>query len=815
MAYVGETRNPATSEKAENSDNHNQEKFGRIHLSIGFQGNQLTCSVIEAKNLLAMDPNGLSDPYVKINVSDSNAQGLKTEVVKANLNPSWNETLAIDLEPADISKRLQVQCWDKDLITGDNFMGAMSFGISELTKTPMNGWFKFLSKEDGEFFHEMVEMTEPSVVSRVRKGVLRKKNIHEIKCHKFIKRFFKEPTYCSHCKEFIWGFGKQGYQCQVCNFVVHRRCHEFVTFVCPGQDKGVNSNNDNLKHNFIVKTYSSPTFCDHCGSLLYGLMKQGLNCSSCDMNVHKRCCNLVPNLCGTEITEQRGRIHLVINCLGNKLVCKVFEARNLIPMDANGKSDPFIKIKLIPDNDGHKEQKKTKVVKADLNPIWNETLSIDLRPEDIQRRLLVECWDWDRITGNDLIGAMSFGISNIINIPQEGWFKFLTAEEGEFYNVPVPVTKHQDSINEFNTIFPTDGVERGNKNNQDPMIPHNMKGQDLIRATDFNFLMVLGKGSFGKVMLAERKGTDELYAIKILRKDIIIQDEEVEFTMIEKRVLAMPTKPPFLVQMHSCFQTMDRLYFVMEFVNGGDLMYYIQSFRKFKEPVAVFYAAEIAIGLFFLHSHGIIYRDLKLDNILLDSDGHIKIADFGMCKEGIIDGATAKTFCGTPDYIAPEIIHYQPYNKSVDWWAFGVLLYEMLVGQPPFDGDDEEELFAAITDKNVSYPKALSTEAKEILKGLLTRNPSKRLGCGAKGEEDIRRNQFFRRINWAKLEAKEIQPPFKPKISDPRRAENFDAEFKSIPVDLTPLSRDARHLLEEMMNDRDQFADFDFVNPVY
>ena len=120
-----------------------------------------------------------------------------------------------------------------------------------------------------------------------------------------------------------------------------------------------------------------------------------------------------------------------------------------------------------------------------------------------------------------------------------------------------------------------------------------------------------------------------------------------------------------------------------------------------------------------------------------------------------------------------------------------------------------------MTDQNVSYPKALSTEAKEILKGLLTRNPSKRLGCDAKGEEDVRRNQFFRRINWAKLEAKEIQPPFKPKISDPRRAENFDAQFKSIPVDLTPLSRDARHLLEEMINDRDQFADFDFVNPVY
>ncbi|KAK3045639.1 Serine/threonine kinase, partial [Coniosporium uncinatum] len=297
----------------------------------------------------------------------------------------------------------------------------------------------------------------------------------------------------------------------------------------------------------------------------------------------------------------------------------------------------------------------------------------------------------------------------------------------------------------------------------------------------FNFLAVLGKGNFGKVMLAETKATKQLYAIKVLKKEFIIENDEVESTRSEKRVFLIANKErhPFLLSLHACFQTETRVYFVMEYISGGDLMLHIQR-GQFGTKRAQFYAAEVCLALKYFHENGVIYRDLKLDNILLTLDGHIKIADYGLCKEDMWYGSTTSTFCGTPEFMAPEILLDKKYGRAVDWWAFGVLIYQMLLQQSPFRGEDEDEIYDAILADEPLYPIHMPRDSVSILQKLLTREPEQRLGSGPTDAQEIMSHSFFRNINWDDVYHKRIPAPFMPQISNPTDTSNFDSEFTSV-----------------------------------
>ncbi|PWA21292.1 hypothetical protein CCH79_00018442 [Gambusia affinis] len=327
--------------------------------------------------------------------------------------------------------------------------------------------------------------------------------------------------------------------CHVCCFVVHKRCHEFVTFSCPGADKGPASD------------------------------------VNCMMNIHKRCVANVPSLCGTDHTERRGRIHISAHITDDVLAVTIKEAKNLVPMDPNGLSDPYVKLKLIPDPKSESKQ-KTKTMKCCLNPTWNESFTFKLKESDKDRRLSVEVWDWDLTSRNDFMGSLSFGISELQKQGVDGWFKLLSQEEGEYFSVPVQ--------------------------------PDGEEGSESIR-------------------------------------------------------------------------------------------------------------------------------------------------------------------------------------RQID---------------PPFDGEDEDELFQSIMEHHVSYPKSMSKEAVAICKGLMTKHPGKRLGCGPEGERDIKEHAFFRYIDWEKLENKEVQPPFKPKACG-RDAENFDRFFTRNPPELTPPDQE---LISNL--DQEEFQGFSY-----
>ncbi|KAK0399845.1 hypothetical protein QR680_003244 [Steinernema hermaphroditum] len=561
-----------------------------------------------------------------------------------------------------------------------------------------------------------------------RRGAIKHARVHEIRGHQFVATFFRQPTFCSLCTDFMWGLNKQGYQCQLCSAAVHKRCHEKTLSQCPGSAKNTKETiyikerfKIDVPHRFKTYNFKSPTFCDQCGSLLYGLFKQGLKCEVCNISCHHKCQKYMPNLCGVNQKQ-------------------LYEA---------------------------------------LTEIKRGNHSVVSAPPNLD--------------------ALSIGP----NVPVDQ------------RSASTPASSSNGVGSKFKALFRNHNysVEQGE---QDEYMNELWSGGDgpvkKYRLQHFTLHKVLGKGSFGKVMLVELRGRNQYFAMKCLKKDVILEDDDTECTFIERRVLILSSKCPFLCQLFCSFQTNEYLFFVMEYLNGGDLMHHIQAVKKFDENRTRFYACEIICALQFLHSRDIIYRDLKLDNILLDAEGHIHLADFGMCKtEMNRENGMASTFCGTPDYIAPEIIKGQLYNEAVDFWSFGVLMYEMLIGQSPFHGEGEDELFDSILNERPYFPKTISKEAAKCLSALFDRNPNTRLGMPECPDGPIRTHCFFRGVDWKRFENRQMPPPFKPSLKSASDSSNFDEDFTSEKAQLTPIQD--KNLLASI--DPEAFLNFSYTNPTF
>ncbi|KAK8220831.1 kinase-like domain-containing protein [Phyllosticta capitalensis] len=318
---------------------------------------------------------------------------------------------------------------------------------------------------------------------------------------------------------------------------------------------------------------------------------------------------------------------------------------------------------------------------------------------------------------------------------------------------------------------------------------------------DFQILKLIGKGTFGQVFQVRKKDTGRIYAMKVLSKKVIVQKKEVAHTLGERNILVRTAMAdsPFIVGLKFSFQTPTDLYLVTDYMSGGELFWHLQKEGRFNEARAKFYIAELILALQHLHEHDIVYRDLKPENILLDANGHIALCDFGLSKANLTEDSTTNTFCGTTEYLAPEVLlDEHGYTKMVDFWSLGVLVFEMCCGWSPFYAEDTQQMYKNIAFGKVRFPRdALSTEGRNFVKGLLNRNPKHRLGANRDAEE-LKAHPFFADIDWDALSKKNLVPPFKPKLKSELDTSNFDPEFTNALNQATSLNARAAALAAGM-----------------
>jgi protein kinase A len=308
----------------------------------------------------------------------------------------------------------------------------------------------------------------------------------------------------------------------------------------------------------------------------------------------------------------------------------------------------------------------------------------------------------------------------------------------------------------------------------------NEPGHNTAKLADFEIIRTLGTGQFGRVMFARvlKAAKRQFVAIKILERQKVISMLQTEHVIYEKKVL-MAVNFPFLVSGRYSFKDNASLYFVLDFVPGGEMFSNLQKLGKYPESQAKFYAAQVVMSFEYLHFCGIVYRDLKPENLLIDITGYLKITDFGFAKK--IDDKTTMTMCGTPEYLAPEVIKNIGYSYSVDWWALGILIYEMSSGKPPFASEDPMKIFEKIMNARVKYPTSFNTQLKDIIRQFLNPNWNNRLGSNDGGMEAVRNHDWFKDISWEQLFFKKIPAPYVPEIKGIEDTSHFE-EYDEPPL---------------------------------
>lgn len=338
-----------------------------------------------------------------------------------------------------------------------------------------------------------------------------------------------------------------------------------------------------------------------------------------------------------------------------------------------------------------------------------------------------------------------------------------------------------------------------------------------MAATDFTPLSCLGKGTFGTVHLVKQKATGKLFAQKMFRKaSLTVQKTLIEQTKTERAILESINRHPFVVKLFYAFQDQEKLYLILEYAQGGELFTHLATERMFPEDTAAFYMAEMVLALEHLHhTVGVVYRDLKPENCLLDAEGHLLLTDFGLSKVAVEGADRCKSFLGTIEYMAPEIILGQMYDKAVDWWSFGAMGFDLLTGAPPFQANNHAKIQQKIVKNKLAIPYFIGPDAKDFLTRLLRKEPRKRLGGSMpKDMQTIKQHRFFRKIDWKKLEKRELEPPIKPVITKPELAENFSTEFTALalsPVVESHAAAGAKAPWEIEGEEQNPFGGFSFV----